>query len=169
MAKETFESLNRKLTKMQADLSDPKLKRHLRQVGAMAKRVAENTAKTDLGSDAQFSGWPGKLGTRYDTVAEGVLSFKPSSRLAAAKWTTLNDGRHQGNASGFSGPGINTRTGITSRNKSGELRKVRKRKAKRWNGRTAGKGTADRATTLIEKNADKMTRDFVRAATRPLT
>jgi len=166
---DTFKSFNKKLAKMEAELSGPKLKRHMADVGKMAKRVSENATKSDLGPDGEFSGWPGDLGTRYEHLADGVLSFKPRSKKSAGKWTTVTDGRNRG-MGGFAGPGINRRTGQTSdliRSGERKVQRQRKRKAKRWNGYTDGKGTADRATELIEKNADRMNREFVQKATRP--
>ena len=166
---DSFESFNKKLAKMEAELSGPRLKRHMGDIGKMSKRVAANAAQSDLGGDGEFSGWPGDLGTRFEHLADGVLSFKPKSKKAAGKWTTVTEGRNRG-MGGFAGPGINRRTGLTSdaiRSGERKVQRQRKRKAKRWNGYTDGKGTADRATATIEKNVERMNREFVQAATKP--
>jgi hypothetical protein len=65
-------------------------------------------------------------------------------------------GRNQGNAGGFSGPGINRSTGITSRTKSGAVRRVRARQSRRWNGATAGKGTASRAVAEMDRQLPRI-------------
>jgi len=167
---DSLSSFNKKIAVLESSLSGPKLKRHMIDIGKMSKRVAFNAAQKDLGPDGEFSGWKGDLGTRFDHLSDGVISFKPKSKKSAGKWTTANDGRNRG-MGGFAGPVVNRRTGLTSDSvRSGErkVQRQRKVKAKRWNGYTDGKGTADRAQQLIDKNVEKMNRDFVRAATKHL-
>lgn len=143
---DTFDSYARRVQRFKGQLTDDAVSHAL---GKMAKKAAEASASGDLGGDPKFSGWAPKLDTRYDIVGPGRISFKPTPR-SAGPWTVAQQGRNQGNASGFSGPGINAKTGVTARTKSGGVRKVRARKAKKWNGRTAGKGTADKALKRID-------------------
>jgi hypothetical protein len=125
----------------------------------MAKQAAQEAAAGDLGSDGRFSGWrrgaPFELATKYDIVGPGRVSFHPTPK-SAGPWTVAQSGRNQGNAGGFSGPGVNRSTGETSRTKSGGVRKVRARQSRRYNGRTSGKNTADDALALIDKRLPKL-------------
>ena len=165
---ESLSSFQRKLNALERELTGPKLKQHMKAIGEAAKEIAEAEASRDLGGDPKFSGWAPELETRYVHVDDGVISFRPTKR-SAGPWTVANDGRNQGTASGFFGPGANRLTGQTARTKTGNVRKVRAFKARRWNGTTRGKGTADRAQARIDKQVDRMNRDFVRNATKPLT
>ena len=128
-----------------------------------AQPIARQEAVRDVGGDVKFSGWAPKLDTQVKSVRSGAIIMP--TRSSAGPWTVAQQGRNQGNASGFSGPGINRRTGRTSRNKSGAVRKVRRFRARRWNGRTIGKGTADRATRRmnaeLEPIAGKQTRRII--------
>ena len=117
----------------------------------MAKRaqaIATAQASADLGGDPKFSGWKPPLDTHIKPTDTGAVLLP--TRSGAGPWTVANQGRHNGNAGGFSGPGINRRTGVTARTKSGGIRKVRSVKGKRWNGVTKGFRTADKAVALME-------------------
>lgn len=149
---ESFESLNRKIARLQKELSDDAL---LHSIGKMAKGEADKTARRDLGSDGQFSGWPGRLGVRYDIVGEGKLLFKPSNARAAGKITVADLGR---NAS--QGPRIRSST-LTPTGRKRSARSMR-----RWNGVTAGKNTATDAVAAIEAKVPKMVRSHVPRAIR---
>ena len=149
---DTFASFNVKLGKLQKELSDDAL---MHAIGKMAKVSADKETKVDLGSDGQFSGWPGSLATRYDIVGEGKLLFKPSSARAAGKWTVAEYGR---NAS--QGPRIRSSSLTpTGRNRSAKS-------MRRWNGVTAGKSTATRAIDAIEKQVPKLVDQHVGRAIR---
>ena len=144
---DTFKTYGAKVGRFRKELTSDAVSHAL---GKMAKGEAEGAAKADLGGDNKFSGWArAPLDTRYDIVAPGRISFHPTRR-SAGPWTVAESGRNQGNAGGFSGPGANRKTGLTSFTKSGNVRKVRARKSKRWNGRTAGKGTASDALKRID-------------------
>ena len=104
--------------------------------------------------------------TAYDIVGKGVLSFRPGGKSAAGPWTVAEFGRNQGNASGFSGPGLNRKTGLTSFTKAGNVRKTRAFGAKRWNGVTQGKGTASTAVNAIESKVPKIVDQGVSRAIR---
>jgi hypothetical protein len=98
--------------------------------------------------------------TYTDMTREGPgIVFHPT-RDGAGPTTTSQFGRGRGNASGFQGPGINKRTGVTSRTKSGAVRKQRKSKGydwgqvaarKRWSGFTDGKNTADKIVAELNQ------------------
>lgn len=166
---DTFASFNARIARMEAELSGPYLRRHMTDVGKMAQKVATEEASADLGGDPKFSGWPPLLDTKFDKVSEGVISFHPT-RTSAGPWTVAERGRGNSNSSDFAGPGVNRRTGATNRTKSGKLRKVSatRARARKWSGYTRGKGTATRATAVIDKRTVKMTQAFVRSATRDL-
>ena len=149
---DTFASFNRRVDRFQKELTDDALGHAL---GRMAKDEATKAASADLGGDPSFSGWAPKLDTRYDILSPGQVLLKPTRR-SAGPWTVAQSCRNQGNAGGFSGPGVNRSTGATSFTKSGRVRKVRARGAKRWNGRTQVKGTADDARAAIEKKAQRL-------------
>ena len=124
-------------------------------MGVEAQKLAERAAKNDLGGDAKFSGWAPVLDTKLRPLEAGVILLTPT-RQSAGPWTVAQLGRNQGNASGFSGPGVNRTTGATLRTKSGGLRKVRAAKGRRWNGTTRGKGTADDAVALFDREMPKI-------------
>lgn len=122
------------------------------EVGRVAKRIAAQAAANDLGGDTKHSGWNVPLDTQYRSLRgkkQGVVILP--TRSSAGPWTVAEKGRNQGETGLFLGPAINTRTGVTARNaKTGNLIR-RKSKAKKWNGTTAGKGTATDAVTEFER------------------
>lgn len=150
----SFEAFGRAVEGMQKDV-DRQSKTYI--VGLMAvkaKSIAKDAASADLGGDPKFSGWAPTLDTQIKKVRDGVI-LTPT-RSSAGPWTVAERGRNQGNASGFAGPGINRRTGITSRTKSGGLRKVRATKGRRWNGYTRGKNTASDAVAEMDRELPKI-------------
>ena len=125
--------------------------------GVMAKKaqsIAAAEANADIGGS--FSGWrrsnPIELDTKLKKIKNGVVMTP--TRASSGPWTVAESGRNHGNAGGFAGPGINRSTGLTARTKSGNLRKVRAVKAKRWNGYTDPKHTASRAVDRMERELD---------------
>lgn len=139
-----------------------------RKMAEEAEKVAMAEARRDLGGDAAFSGWrrgkPIPLDLQIKQVGQGALLMP--TRSSAGPWTVAQRGRNNTNASGFSGPGVNRKTGLTSRTKSGALRKVRTNKRKRWNGNTRGKNTAARAVGKFDPMAEKIADKAMRTATR---
>jgi len=89
----------------------------------------------------------------------------PTAR-SAGPWTVAEQGRNQGNAGGFFGPGINATTGLTARTKSGKVRKVRARALRRWNGTTRGRDTASDAVALMEREMPKLAEQGVKRVIR---
>jgi hypothetical protein len=141
---DSFESFGRKVGKFQKELTDDAL---MHEIGKMAKAEAKKAATADLGGNDSFSGWsrkkPIELATRYDIVRPGVLSFKPSRR-SAGPWTVAEYGRGTSIGPSISSSSL-TPTGRTAR-----------RRKKRANGRTAGKGTASDALAAIEPKVPKI-------------
>jgi hypothetical protein len=144
-----FASFGVELEKLRKELDGAAKRKITGPMADKAQKIAEDVIAGDLGSDRKFPNWA--------PVADLQVKFTPSNaaillptRSGAGVITVSEQGRHQGNASGFSGPGINTRTGVTSRNKDGGVRKVRARKGKRWNGTTQGKRTASKAVAKID-------------------
>ena len=159
---DTFASFGRKLQRFERELGADALGH---AIGKMAKEEATKAASADLGGDPKFSGWAPTLDTRYDILGPGRVLLKPTPR-SAGPWTVAEVGRNQGNASGFSGPGLNRRTGITSRTQRGNLRKQRSWATRRWNGRTAGKGTATDAHRAMESKVGRVVDGHVGRAIR---
>lgn len=123
-------------------------------LGKMAKEEATKAASADLGGDDRFSGWAAKpLDTAYDIIGPGRVLFKPKRR-AAGPWTVAESGRHSAAGPRMVGPRL-TKTGRVSRARQ-----------KRWNGRTAGKGTASDALAAIDKKASGVVDKQTKAALR---
>lgn len=118
------------------------------EMAEKARKIAEQQASADLGGDAKFSGWAPPLDTHVKMVKTGALMLP--TRSGAGPWTVAESGRHRGGGGGFAGPGVNRKTGTTSRTKSGGLRKVKAVKGKRWNGYTDPKHTASKAVARME-------------------
>ena len=152
---DTFGSYATRLRRFEHELrSNPAMGHAL---GKMAKEEATKAASADLGGDPKFSGWAPILTTKYRLLKDtpGIM-LMPGSRKAAGPWTVADHGRNRGNAGGFSGPGINRKTGLTSFTKTGRVRRPRAFKGKRWNGVTYGFGTAGKAHAKMEKNMRKV-------------
>ena len=150
---DTFASFDAKLRRFQKELTDDA---QSHAIGKMAKDEARNAASADLGGDPKFSGWAPELVTRYDIVGPGRVSFKPTRR-SAGPWTVAQYGRNQ-----MSGPSLRTSSvsAKTGRRKRAGVR------FRRWNGQTAGKGTADTALAQIEAKVPKIVGERVGRAIR---
>lgn len=155
------------LARLGADLTTREKYEITDSMGRRAQKLAEQAASADLGGDPKFSGWKvAELKTRTRRLADGATLLSPASPAAAGGWTVASDGRNQGNAGGFFGPGINATTGLTARTKSGKVRKVRARALRRWNGTTRGKDTASDAVALMEREMPKLAEQGVRRVIR---
>lgn len=162
-------SFGRELAGLAGDLDEREQRQITRAQGLEAQRIADRSAAASLGSDRAFGGWlrgaPIALDTRLRTV-NGSDTLMTPTRSSAGPWTVAEQGRNQGNASGFAGPGINRTTGLTARTKAGNVRKVRGRRSRRWNGTTAGKGTASRAQAEMDARLPKIADKAVLKVTR---
>lgn len=136
------------------------------------EKIAGSEARGDLGGDDQFSGWNGRYleDLRVKRSYGGTGHFLLPTRKSGGPWKVAEQGRNKGTATGrggvavFFGPGLNRKTGMTSRTKSGAVRKVRAFGESRWNGYTAGKGTATHAVARFEKAAQKIADKSMRTA-----
>ena len=121
----------------------------MRRVGKATQGDVDDAVRATLG-DLSMSGWtrsrPANITGVSRVVGDGAVFI--SAGKASGQMRVLQDGRNQGNAGGMAGPGVSA-DGTTRRTKSGRVAKARTRKAKRWNGRTEGKGTWDKAADLM--------------------
>lgn len=156
----SFGAFGKELEKVHREIQLAEKLKITRKMAEQAKGIADDAAAAEL-PGMKFRNWPPKLDLQVKAGKDGSSTLLPT-RSGAGPWTVLQSGRHQGNASGFSGPGINIRTGKTSRTKSGGLRKVRATKGKRWNGVTRGRGTADAAVKRMEAELPKIAEDGIR-------
>ncbi len=156
-------AFTRDFDKMMSDLTGPEKRKITRAQAEEAQKIAAKAAARDLGGDRAFSGWnrtgPIPLDTQIRPARDGNTLLTPT-KGSAGPWTVAEFGRNQGNAGGFAGPGIG-RSGITSRTKSGAVRKVRARRARRWNGTTQGKGTASEAIKVMDRVLPKIADEAV--------
>jgi hypothetical protein len=164
----TFNSLaafERELAKFGKELEKVERSRITREQAEAMQSIATRVASAHLGGDPKFSGWAPTLDTQLKTLGNGATLLTPT-KTSAGPWTVAEVGRNQGNAGGFAGPGLNTRTGNTGRKKDGSLRKVRERKAKRWNGYTRGKGTATETRKQTERLVEEIAVKGLRRTSR---
>ena len=150
----SFDAYNREVDRASRDLEREARGRIAMDMAKAAQGIATRAASNDLGGDPKFSGWAPILDTQVKNIRDGAI-LTPT-RSSAGPWTVAEFGRNQGGTTGFLGPGINRKTGLTSRTKSGGLRKVRSFKAKRWNGYTQGKHTASEAQAIMERDLPKI-------------
>lgn len=159
----TFAEFDLKLQHIQQEWSGAAGRRRLERVAVKTKGDVAEAVKGDLG-DLSMSGWrrgnPIDVQGRYDVQTDSSFTVTPAKR-GRGPMRVLEQGRNQGNAFGFAGPGVNAQTGATARNQDGSVRKVRARKGKRWNGRTAGKDTWSDATALMQQRVAGRVHDEV--------
>jgi hypothetical protein len=164
---DTLGGFEKRLDALARGLSGVQMKRLMAEVGRGAVRDARSALPPDLGGDHKFSGWAADLDVKFTPHRNASSVTVHPTRRGAGPWRVAEQGRNQGNASGFAGPGINRQTGETARTKSGGIRKQRARKARRWNGRTAGKNTwsdaerlmADRTPPRVARGLARLIRD----------
>lgn len=154
-------------------------------VGDRLAPLVQQALRADLGK-LTMSGWPekgeptaravvlkGKRASEFGTARTGgVMIIR--DRRGAGMIRLMDQGRNNGNAgtgasAPFAGPGLNRKTGVTSRTKTGGLRKVKDltnggtRMAKHWNGYTAAERTWEDALKLMRAEAPKAVQDIVAA------
>jgi hypothetical protein len=164
----SVEAFSRDLERMMADLAGPEKRKITRAQALEGQRIANRAAAKDLGGDRAFSGWNRSNPLPLDTQIRSARDFNTlltPTRASAGPWTVAEFGRNQGNAPGFSGPGIG-RSGITSRTKSGAVRRQRARQSRRWNGVTRGKDTATEAVKVMDRELPKIADKAVRLVIR---
>lgn len=145
---QSFAEFERKIEAVQRDID----KIAWAEVGKALAPEIDKAVRGTLG-DQSMSGW--KRGAPIDVTG----SFRATSDgvyLSAGKTSglmrVLERGRNQGNAGGMAGPGVSA-DGTTRRNKDGSVRKVRARRARRWNGTTDGKDTWSHANDAMVDRA----------------
>lgn len=147
-----FAAFNRELDAMSKEISVAKRRKITGPMAEQAQKIAAGELPRDLGGDDAFSGWAAKPTTEIKFTSTGAAVLHPT-KTSAGPWTVLEHGRNQAAGPAFTanlGPRL-TQTGRLSR-----------RKVKRWNGRTVGKGTASRAVAQMEKLIPKVAEDGVR-------
>lgn len=154
----TLAAFAAELDAFERDLTGPEKKGITRLMGVEAKHIADGHVKRSLGAKRAFSGWnrghPIPLGTHLKPARDFNALLLPTF---PGGWTVGEFGRHAGGgAGGFQGPGVNRRTGRTTRTKSGAIRGVRVQAARRWNGVTQGKHIASRAAVDMERQLPRI-------------
>ncbi len=155
----SVQAFTRDLDKMMAELTGPEKRKITRAQAEEAQRIAAHAAVSDLGGDRAFSGWTRANPIQLDTQIRNARDYNTMltpTKGSAGPWTVAEFGRNQGDAGGFAGPGVNRSTGLTARTKAGAVRKVRARKARRWNGTTRGHRTASDAIKVMEDKLPKI-------------
>lgn len=161
----SFGALDRRLAAYQAELSGKAVTARLERVGVASRADIDDAVRAELG-DQSMSGWRRSVAIPIVAtslvVSDHEVAMQPERR-AAGPMRVLEDGRNQGNAGGFAGPGVNRATGVTARTKSGAVRKVRSRASRRWNGTTDPKHTwADAVGPLAVEMPKRYVREFER-------
>lgn len=161
----SFDAFKREIERFQRELEREQGREIRRKMGKQAQKIARRAAANDLGGDPAFSGW-GRLGTKLIDKRD-IAILAPASRLDAARWTVAQEGRNAAGGIGgrFQGPGVNMRTGNTSRRRDGGIT-IRRRGAVRWNGVTAGKNTADDAAAAMDDELPPIAERGVKLALR---
>jgi hypothetical protein len=146
---QSFAQFERKIAAVQDELSGAAGKARLARVGKLAQGDVDEAVRGTLGDDS-MSGWKrgAPIPIRGASRLVGESEVFVSAGKASGPMRVLEKGRNQGNAGGMAGPGVSA-DGTTRRNKNGTVRKARARRARRWNGTTAGKGTWSKADALI--------------------
>ena len=160
----SFDAFGREVAAWQREVEGATKRRITKDQADKAQAIFEAAAKPELGGDLKFSGWAPTLDTQVKKGRDDSHLLIPT-RSGAGPITVLFQGRNQGNAGGFAGPGINRRTGTTSRTKSGGLRKVRAVKARRWNGTTRGKLDPAAVQQRFEREAATIAEQGLRRTT----
>ena len=132
-----FAAFNRKIGGVLSEFDGTAARKRLEAIARATAKDVDEAVRGDLG-DTSMSGWRRGAPIQITGVAEVQSDSEilvQAAKAGRGPMRVLEQGRNMGNAGGFSGPGVAS-DGSTKRTKSGGLRKVRARKAKRWNGHT---------------------------------
>jgi hypothetical protein len=149
-------AFNADVVKAARDIEREVARRTTRDMAEKAQQIARAEASADLGGDPKFSGWAPPLDTQIKRGRDGASSLLMPTRSSAGPWTVAEFGRN----SAF-GP-AQLPSGRSQRVlRSGRLSTARGTR-KRYNGRTAGKGTASRASARMERELPEIAERAVR-------
>ncbi len=183
------------MRRLERSMSAEETKKRLTKVGMELKPIGlRSAAGTKVGADLMLTGsrpgegWkrPGPLALAFKANGGRLLMHRAGR--SAGVWRVAEEGRNQGNATGFSGPGVNRSTGETQFRKAGApkvgkqsiggiefnipvgatlpaVRKVRAFRRKRWNGATDGFGTWTAAVDAMNAEAPRIVTKITRQAT----
>lgn len=137
----TFTSTAAKIDKLALEFSGTAGRKRLERVARLSVKDVDAAVRAELGDD-DMSGWRRSAPIPIKgAVFKGTeVAVVPAAR-SAGPMRVLEQGRNITSGLGaMAGPGVSS-DGTTMRKKNGKLRKVRARKARRWNGYTDPKGT----------------------------
>lgn len=162
--------LARRLESVIDDLSGQTSRAQMARVGKKLQPEIDRAVTADIG-DLSMSGWrrgnPIEIVGSHKVLSEHAVIVQP---VPATKglMAVLERGRNAGGGVGLlQGPGLNQRTNTTRRGADGMVGKVRrKRKERRWNGYTQGKGTMGDASQVIAAKAPDLVAAELRKALR---
>lgn len=141
---QSLADFNRKLELVAKELDGGTGRERMARVGKQTEGDVNDAVRGTLG-DQSMSGWtrsnPATIAGASRVIGDGAVFV--SAGKASGQMRVLQSGRNQG---GFGGPAA---PGRTTRTRKGGGSYVTARKAKRWNGRTQGKGTWDAAADLM--------------------
>lgn len=158
----------REIAEFQKELEAAEKRKITKAQAVEGQKIARRAAAADLGGDPKFSGWKPRLATVVKPARDNAHMLLPT-RQSAGPWTVAEFGRHaDGGVGRFQGPGVNLRTGRTSRRRDGTVstRGTRQRRGVRWNGVTAGKDTATDAIRKMDEPAKKIAEAGLRKVIR---
>lgn len=159
---QSVEAFNREIDRLDRTLNR-ELQNATREMAENARRVALSEARSDLGGDTRFSGWSGrdlsdlviKRGRRVGVNDTSHWMFP--TRKSGGPWKVAEYGR---NTTTLIGPTVReSSVGI-----SGRRKRAGRRSFKRWNGITAGKGTASNAADRFNRDSERIAEKRFRTA-----
>jgi hypothetical protein len=160
-------ALAAKIERVADDMTGQTSRAQMARIGAKLQPEIDRAVSADIG-DTSMSGWrrgsPIAIVGSHRVLSDHAVVVQPVGQ-AKGPMAVLERGRNIGNSGGMAGPGVSA-DGSTRRNKNGSLRKVRARKAKRWNGYTQGKGTMGDASRVIADKAPDLIAGELRKALR---
>ena len=158
-----------KLERVVDDLSGQTSRAQMARVGAKLQPEIDRAVVADIG-DSSMSGWrrgnPIEIVGSHKVLSDHAVIVQP---VPATKglMAVLERGRNAGGGVGLlQGPRV-AQNGTTRRGADGMVGKVRrKRKERRWNGYTKGKGTMGDASRVIAAKAPDLVAAELRKALR---
>ena len=153
----TYASYAKALDRLKMDLSPREMRKVSKAMAERGEKIAANAARGAVGGDAKHSGWGFPLDTKVRPAGDSGVVMTPTRR-SAGPWTEIEVGRNaSGGVGRFQGPGVNMRTGRTSRRRDGTVSTAnRRRTGVRYNGRTPARGAASDAVGQMERETPKI-------------